>query len=212
MPDEAPAPDGPKRPIWLGPGEAEDPLVLRDLIGKADFAVDEAATPGPTSVCLVMPLGSDATRAALAQQLDPKRTVAIDPLFGFAGRLTLMTTPVTEREALDCVHAALAASRPVSTIRDSAGFVVQRVVAHIVNVGCELAQQRIASPADIDVAVRLGLGYPRGPLELGDSLGAKKILAILRGLHEAYGDPRYRPSPWLIRRAALGLALTTDDG
>ena len=122
-----------------------------------------------------------------------------------------MTTPVTERAALDCVHAALAASRPVSVIRDSPGFVAQRVVAHIVNIGCDIAQQRIASPADIDAAVRLGLGYPKGPLELGDSLGAKKILAILRGLHDAYGDPRYRPSPWLMRRAALGVSLTTDD-
>jgi 3-hydroxybutyryl-CoA dehydrogenase len=210
IPDEAPAPTGPRRPIWIGAGEDADRHVLRELIGKASFAIDEAAAPASSSVCLVMPLGSDATHAALAQELDARRTVAIDPLFGFAGRLTLMTTPVTERAALDCVHAALAASRPVSVIRDSAGFVVQRVVAHIVNIGCEVAQQRIASPADIDAAVRLGLGYPRGPLELGDSLGANKILAILRGLHEAYGDPRYRPSPWLIRRAALGLALTTD--
>ena len=83
--------------------------------------------------------------------------------------------------------------------------------AHIVNIGCEVAQQRIASTTHIDAAVRLGLGYPKGPLELGDSLGAKKILAILRGLHDAYGDPRYRPSLWLTRRAALGISLTMDD-
>jgi 3-hydroxybutyryl-CoA dehydrogenase len=122
-----------------------------------------------------------------------------------------MTTPVTDRAALDAMHAALAASRPISVIRDSAGFVAQRVLAHVVNVGCDIAQQRIASPADIDVAVRLGLGYPRGPLELGEWLGPHKILAILRGLHEAYHDPRYRPSPWLARRAALGLSLNTDE-
>ena len=72
----------------------------------------------------------------------------------------------------------------MSVIRDSAGFVAQRVLAHIVNIGCDIAQQRIAAPADIDVAVRLGLGYPKGPLELGDALGPKKILAILRGLQE----------------------------
>jgi hypothetical protein len=108
-------------------------------------------------------------------------------------------------------RARLAASRPVSVIRDSSGFVAQRVVAHIVNIGCDIAQQRIAAPADIDAAVRLGLGYPRGALELGDSLGPATILTILRGLQDAYGDPRYRPSPWLVRRAALGVALTTDD-
>jgi 3-hydroxybutyryl-CoA dehydrogenase len=211
IPAEVPARAGTRRPIWLGAGEEADRQALRELIGNAGLALDEAAAPGPASICLVAPLGSDATHAALSQQLDPTRTVAIDPLGGFAGRLTLMTTPVTGRAALDCVHAALAATRPVSVIRDSPGFVAQRVLAHIVNIGCEVAQQRIASPADIDAAVRLGLGYPKGPLELGDALGAKKILAILRGLHEACGDPRYRPSLWLTRRASLGISLTTDD-
>jgi 3-hydroxybutyryl-CoA dehydrogenase len=211
IPDEPPAPAGPRRPIWIGAGEETDRLELGKLIGEAGFALDEAKAPAPASVCLIMPLGGDATHAGLAQKLDARRTVAIDPLLGFAGRLTLMTTPVTEREALDAVHAALAASRPVSVIRDSAGFVAQRVLAHIVNIGCDIAQQRIASPADIDAAVRLGLGYPKGPLELGDALGPQKILAILRGLHEAYGDPRYRPSPWLARRAALGVSLATDE-
>jgi len=211
IPEEPPAPGGPRRPIWIGAGEEADWLELRKLIAEAGFQLDEAKAPASTSVCLVMPLGGDATHAALAQRLDARRTVAIDPLFGFAGRLTLMTTPVTEQAALDCVHTALAASRPVSVVRDSAGFVAQRVLAHIVNIGCDIAQQRIASPADIDVAVRLGLGYPRGPLELGDWLGPAKVLAILRGLHKAYGDPRYRPSPWLARRAALGVPLTTDE-
>jgi 3-hydroxybutyryl-CoA dehydrogenase len=210
-PAEPPPPPGPRRPIWLGAGEEADRLELRKLIAEAGFALDEAKAPSPESVCLVMLVGSDATHAARAQQLDARRTVAIDPLFGFAGRLTLMATPVTERAALDCAHAALAASRPVSVIRDSAGFVAQRVLAHIVNIGCDIAQQRVASPADIDAAVRLGLGYPRGPLELGDWLGPARIVAILRGLHDAYGDPRYRPSPWLTRRAGLGISLTTDD-
>ena len=211
VPDEPPAPDGPRLPIWIGAGDETDRRAVRELIAEAGFAIDEATVPAAVSVCLVMPLGGDATHAALAQQIDARRTVGIDPLLGFAGRLTLMTTPVTERAALDGVHAALAARRPVTVIRDSAGFVAQRVLAHIVNVGCDIAQQRIAAPADIDIAVRLGLGYPKGPLELGDSLGPKKVLAILRGLHEAYADPRYRPSPWLARRAALGVSLTTDE-
>ena len=211
VPEEPPAPVGPRRPIWIGAGDEADGRALRGLIAEAGFAIDEAKAPAAASICVVMPLGGDATHAALAQQLDARRTVAIDPLLGFSGRLTLMSTPVTERAALDGVHAALAASRPVSVIRDSAGFVAQRVLAHIVNIGCDIAQQRIAAPADIDVAVRLGLGYPKGPLELGNALGPKKILAVLRGLQDAYGDPRYRPSPWLTRRAALGVSLTTDE-
>jgi 3-hydroxybutyryl-CoA dehydrogenase len=85
------------------------------------------------------------------------------------------------------------------------------VVATIVNIGCDIAQQRIASPQDIDRAVTLGLGYPKGPLGMGDAAGAAKILAILDAMLAFYGDPRYRPSPWLKRRARLGVSLLNPD-
>jgi 3-hydroxybutyryl-CoA dehydrogenase len=85
------------------------------------------------------------------------------------------------------------------------------VVAHIVNVGCDIAQMRIASPEDLDRAVVLGLGYPRGPLAMGDAVGPAKLLSILAALHESYQDPRYRPSPWLRRRAQLGVSLLTPE-
>jgi 3-hydroxybutyryl-CoA dehydrogenase len=95
----------------------------------------------------------------------------------------------------------------VSTIHDSAGFVGQRVVAMIVNIACDIAQQGIAAPRDIDRAVTLGLGYPHGPLAWGDAIGPATIARILTRMHALSGDPRYRPSPWLRRRAALGLSL-----
>jgi 3-hydroxybutyryl-CoA dehydrogenase len=100
---------------------------------------------------------------------------------------------------------------PVTVIHDSPGFVAQRVIAQIVNIACDIAQQRIASPADIDLAVTLGLGYPQGPLAWGDAIGAGAVLDILEALHEFYGDPRYRPSPWLKRRAMLGVSLLTPE-
>jgi 3-hydroxybutyryl-CoA dehydrogenase len=59
--------------------------------------------------------------------------------------------------------------------------------------------------------VVLGLGYPHGPLAMGDALGATKVLAILDAMHSFYQDPRYRPSPWLKRRAQLGISLLTKD-
>lgn len=120
-----------------------------------------------------------------------------------------MTTPATTPAMRDAAHALFAADGvPVTVIRDSTGFVAQRVVATIVNIGCDIAQQGIATPSDIDLAVMLGLGYPRGPLALGDALGAATILTILQNIHGVIGDPRYRPSPWLARRARLGLSLT----
>ena len=73
-------------------------------------------------------------------------------------------------------------------------------------------KQRVAAPDDIDKAVRLGLGYPKGPLAMGDGVGAKRILAVLDGMYSVYRDPRYRPSPWLRRRAMLGVSLLTPEG
>jgi 3-hydroxybutyryl-CoA dehydrogenase len=163
-------------------------------------------------VCFVAPLGKDVASTALELGLDPARTVGVDPLFGFAKRRTLMTSPATRAEARDAAHALLAEGGvPVSVINDSPGFVAQRVVAHIVNVGCDIAQMRIASPADLDRAVVLGLGYPRGPLAMGDAVGPAKLLSILSSLHDFYREPRYRPSPWLRRRAQLGISLLTPE-
>jgi 3-hydroxybutyryl-CoA dehydrogenase len=57
----------------------------------------------------------------------------------------------------------------------------------------------------------LGLGYPRGPLGMGDAAGPAKILAILEAMHSIYQEPRYRASPWLRRRAQLGASLLTAE-
>ena len=199
---EAAVPTAKPVSVWCVPG-------LKDLLSKHTKIESK---PTPDSVCFVAPLGHDATTTALQLQIDPQNTVAIDPLFGFTKRRTLMTTPVTKPEVRDAAHALLASDGvPVSVIRDSAGFVAQRVVAHIVNVGCDIVQQRIATPEDLDSAVMLGLGYPKGPLGMGDTVGAPRILAILEAMHAFYGEPRYRPSPWLKRRAQLGVSLLSKD-
>jgi 3-hydroxybutyryl-CoA dehydrogenase len=182
---------------------------LKDFLSKF---TNLESKPAPDSVCFVAPLGQDATTTAIQLHLDPKNTVAVDRLFGFAKRRTLMTTPVTQPGVRDAAHALLASDGvPVSVIRDSAGFVAQRVVAHIVNVGCDIVQQRIASPEDLDSAVVLGLGYPHGPLAMGDAVGPTRILHILEAMHAFYQEPRYRPSPWLKRRARLSVSLLTEE-
>ncbi|SAL51267.1 3-hydroxyacyl-CoA dehydrogenase [Caballeronia humi] len=215
-PDEAPAPTAMPRRVWISRASHGAREQVLKLIAKSDVAVtiDTGNTPAPDSLIIVTPLGHDATTAALAENLDATRVVAVDTLFPLdtVARRTLMTTPATSHAARDAAHALFAADGvPVTVIRDSTGFVAQRVVATIVNIGCDIAQQRIATPQDIDLAVTLGLGYPHGPLALGDTLGAKTILTILRNMHSVLGDPRYRPSPWLARRAQLGLSLTHPE-
>jgi len=101
---------------------------------------------------------------------------AIDLLPGLGRHRTLMTTPATDRRYAEAAVALLSRDGVgTSLIRDSMGFVTQRVLAMVVNMACEIAQQRIASPADIDDAVRIGLGYPVGPLRWGDQIGAARI-------------------------------------
>jgi 3-hydroxybutyryl-CoA dehydrogenase len=80
-----------------------------------------------------------------------------------------------------------------------------------VNVGTRIAELRIAAPTDIDVAVELGLNYPKGPLALGDVLGAARVLAVLDGMQAITLDPKYRATAWLRRRARLGISLATPD-
>lgn len=214
VPAEAPAPSELPQRVWVSKRYPQAHEAVVQLIAKAGVKLDEGATPAADSLIVVTPFGHDATTAAVDEALDASRVVAIDTLFPLvtAQRRTLMTTPATNRAARDTAHALFAADGiPVTVIHDSTGFVAQRVVATIVNIGCDIAQKQIASPDDIDLAVTLGLGYPRGPLALGDALGAKTILTILRNIFGVLGDPRYRPSPWLARRAQLGLSLTQRD-
>jgi 3-hydroxybutyryl-CoA dehydrogenase len=199
---EQAVPAGKPASVWCVPE-------LKDFLSKI---ANIETKPGPDTICFVAPLGHDATSTAIQLQLKAENTVAVDSLFGFSKRRTLMTTPVTRPELRDAAHALLASDGvPVSVIRDSAGFVAQRVVAHIVNVGCDIVQQRIATPEDLDSAVMLGLGYPKGPLGMGDAIGPARILAILEGMQAFYREPRYRPSPWLKRRAKLGVSLLTPE-
>ncbi len=187
--------------------------LVRRLGGRVVDSIEETEDGG---LVLVAPLGEDASGFAAQRRLPAARTVAIDTLFdpGETGcvRRTLMPTVATAKDTLQAAAALFGSDgTAVSLVRDSTGFVAQRIVAMIVSIGTEIAQQRIARPADIDLAVRTGLGYPLGPLAMGDEIGGGRILRILQAMHASTGDPRYRPGGWLRRRAQLGLSLLTED-
>lgn len=116
------------------------------------------------------------------------------------------------RAAAAAVAAALRSSGlTVEIIADSPGFVLQRILAMIANLGCELAQIGMASTADIDTAMKLAQNYPRGPIEWADWLGVEQTYAIMTQLHAITASDRYRPSLWLRRRAQLGLPAGQSD-
>lgn len=198
----------PPRLWWPTEGDCALPGHLATLFDTAP----RASRPQDADLLLLAPLGSDLTTAVSELGLAAEKAVGVDPLFGGASGVTLMTTAATEPGLAAALQALVTArGTPAHLVADSPGFVAPRVVACIVNLACEMAQQGIASPVDIDAAVRLGLGYPAGPFEWGDRLGPGRILQVLAGLYATFGDPRYRPAPWLVRRARLGLSLSAPD-
>lgn len=212
VPDEPAAPKVAPTPVWISDEDHHARHALAAVVEAAGWRLETGETPSAQALCLLTPYGEDTTDSALRQRLDPRRCVAIDMLAGLDARRCLMVSPATAAERRDAAHALFALDgTPVSVINDSNGFVLQRVVACIVNVGADIAQQGVANPATLDRAVELGLGYPRGPLAMGDHYGSQRILTILDNLFTATRDPRYRPSPWLRRRAALGLPLNTTE-
>jgi 3-hydroxybutyryl-CoA dehydrogenase len=200
-------------PVWISRQHSDISAPLRALLKATGAHVEMGERPSSDTLVILTPLGDDTTTSALTEGVNPRHTVAVDMMQGWEKHRTLMRTPITAPHLLAQARAMLAADGlPVTLIHDSPGFVAQRICAAIVNLGTDIAQQNIADPADIDRAVELGLGYPHGPLRLGDILGPSRILAILEACHNFYGDPRYRPSPWLKRRALLGVSLTTKEG
>ena len=211
---EAPAPNAATLPpIWVSPRASRRSELLQ-LLKNLGAKIETGASASPQALMLVAPLGFDITTVAVVERLDPARTVGIDMLIDDAAtkRRVLATNPATRVDMRDAAHALFARDgKAVSVIRDSAGFVTQRVVATIINIASDICQQGICSPKDLETAVTLGLGYPLGPLAMGDRYGPTNVLEVLFNMQTVYGDQRYRPSPWLRRRGAIGLSLMHEE-
>lgn len=196
-------------PVWVSTRAARR-AELFQLLKNLGAQIETGQSPSAQALTLVAPLGFDITTVAVVERLDPARTVGIDMLLDDAQtkRRVLATNPATRADMRDAAHVLFARDgKKVSVIRDSGGFVSQRVVAQIVNIASDICQQGICTPADLETAVTLGLGYPIGPLAYGNLCGPTNILEVLFNMQTVYGDQRYRPSPWLRRRGAIGLSL-----
>lgn len=194
--------------VWLHADFEKDRQILVQYLHQHQIDLDDAAQPSAESLILIANYGEDATSAAVRLKLPAQRVVCIDLLYGFEKHRTLMPSMLTQDRYIQAARSLFNLDgQHLSVIKESVGFVAQRALAMIVNLGCDIAQQNIASVDDINAAVKLGLGYPFGPIEWGDVLGAEKILLILDRMSAISHDPRYRPSPWLRRRVQLHLPL-----
>jgi 3-hydroxybutyryl-CoA dehydrogenase len=93
--------------------------------------------------------------------------------------------------------------KEVVAIKESPGFITSRINAMIGNEAFYMLQEGIASPEDIDKALKLGLNHPMGPFELVDLVGLDTRLHILEYLHKMLGE-KYRPSPLLVQYVKAG--------
>ena len=97
------------------------------------------------------------------------------------------------------------ASRPAAREDRALGQVIlDRILAMLINEAVDAVHWRVASPTDVDLAVRKGVNYPKGLLAWGEELGWPVVLGRLTGLQDEYGEDRYRPSVLLKRLARDG--------
>jgi 3-hydroxybutyryl-CoA dehydrogenase len=102
--------------------------------------------------------------------------------------------------------AALAARIGLNAVisRDRPGFIIEALAYAQFNDAVRMFQDGYASPADIDTAMMLGCGYPRGPLQMLDEIGAANVVSVLDAMHAATGQPEFTPVPLLAEYATAG--------
>lgn len=225
---EAPVTGDADRPVFVvdtgtgagsgtGTGAESGAGALRAALTRAGATVESGSAPSADAVVLVPVWGTAVAAAVASLGLPAGRTFGVDPLPAAGRRRVLAVTPAAGPDAARDARAVLARAADgeepyaVSVVRDTAGSVAQRLLASVVSVAASIAERSLATPADIDLAVTAGLGYPVGPLAWGDRVGAARMLELQRALHATTGDPRHRPTRWLTERAQLGLPLT-DPG
>jgi 3-hydroxybutyryl-CoA dehydrogenase len=156
----------------------------------------------PSGALLIQCEGTTATSLSAAfgrpvivtdRMLDPATAtaIAIAPSDG--------CPPAALAEAIGLFQAA---RLDVFVLEDVPGLIVTRTVAMLANLAADALAARVASEADIDTAMRLGVNYPMGPLAWARDWGTGTILSILDSLENWYRDGHYRASP-LLRRTAL---------
>ena len=123
-----------------------------------------------------------------------------------SGLVELVVQPNTDPDALEAARAVFTgAGLSVAVCRDFAGRILDRLLRPYFNDALRALDHGLATAADLDKTVRLGLGYPEGPIALLERVGLARHHEVARHLFEAYGTPGFAPS----RRAVVAAARRT---
>jgi 3-hydroxybutyryl-CoA dehydrogenase len=179
---------------------AEEFEVKRELLEQLDKVVED-----PTILATNTSSLSVTTLAALVSR--PAHFVGMH-FFNPVPAMSLVEV-VRGLRTSDATHARVVALAeklgkvPVD-VKDSPGFVVNRVLFPMINEAAFALQQGVASPEDIDAAMKGGCNHPMGPLALADLVGLDVVYAILDSLYREYGEPRYAPCLEIKKRVEAG--------
>lgn len=186
--------------------------VLHELIVEAGIDVTRVPVPDGDHGFIALP---DGARLSLTDGSPSTTdvhgtTIRFDLALDYRTCTRIALAP-SELATLEDVRAATglfqALGKKVSVIGDAPGLIVARTVAMLVDLAHDAVGRGVASPEDIDIAMRQGVNYPRGPLEWGRVLGADRTDRLLRNLHEEYPGGRYAACQPLRRRAAVEESL-----
>ena len=166
--------------------------------------LDEVAQPGAilasnTSSLSITKLAAATRRPAQAIGMHFFNPV---PMMALVEIISGLQTSVETRLAVEAVAQRIGKT-PVK-VRNSPGFVVNRLLCPMINEAIFALAEGLATPAEIDDAMKLGANHPIGPLALCDLIGLDVQLAIMQVLFDGFKDPKYRPAPLLVEMVEAG--------
>ncbi len=181
------------------PGNVEGPLAqVVELIGAAGLQSRKVRLPLTPDDAIVLPGG---TRLRLTDGLTATRsdgpTIHLDLALDYRTCTRVALAPGADADPQD-VQAAIGLfqklGKKVSVIADVPGMIVARTVAMLVDFALDAVSRGVAGREDIDTAMRLGVNYPRGPLDWGRELGESWVWEVLDHINDLYPGDRYAPS------------------
>lgn len=135
------------------------------------------------------------------------RLVGIAALPSFFDKPLLEVAPTiySPKETVDTISRFLQTiHKQPEIVQDRIGMVLPRILCQMINEAVFAVTEEIASPQDIDTALKLGMNFPFGPIEWADRIGLKQVFAVVNALHHDLQEERYRPAPLLRQMAATG--------
>jgi 3-hydroxybutyryl-CoA dehydrogenase len=187
----------------------ENPDLKLKILKQADSMVGADAiistNTSSISITQLAPAVSNPERFVGLHFFNPVPVMALIEVIG-----GLQTSAETVERTLAFANAV--GKTPIS-VKNSPGFVVNRILCPMINEAIFVLQERLASAEDIDTGMRLGTNQPIGPLALADMIGLDTVLSVLQVFGNGFGDPKYRPAPLLREMVAAGhLGRKTGKG